>query len=330
MKLGNKTITRLNPDLKIRAATWADVNAVAQLIYDVCEADGDVTVAQTPEDIEQDWKKQDFSVETDTFLVENLEGLLVGYGEFINVSGHYHLNMDIYVHPDYKGRGIADTMVRSVEGRCRKEIELAEPGLRVYIRSTMDGKDHDMKKAHEAEGYKSIRFFWRMEINLETAPSAPIWPEGVELRPFIREDHSETLWQADNEAFRDHWGSHDSNFEEWSYRRFRDEKFDPSLWMIAWDGDQIAGYSINRYRQGIGWIGTLGVRRPWRNKGLGFALLKHSFGEFYRRGMKTIGLGVDASNPTGATRLYHKAGMYRASEFVTYEKELRPGKDSGE
>ena len=77
---------------------------------------------------------------------------------------------------------------------------------------------------------------------------------------------------------------------------------------------------------GIGWVGTLGVRRPWRKKGLGLALLQASFGEFYKRGMKTIGLGVDASNPTGATRLYQRAGMYIASEFLTFEKELRPGR----
>ena len=97
--------------------------------------------------------------------------------------------------------------------------------------------------------------------------------------------------------------------------------------MIAWEGDQIAGFSQNRYRMDIGWIGTLGVRRPWRKQGLGYALLIHSFGEFYKRGTKTIGLGVDAENPTGATRLYIKAGMYAASEFVTYEKELRPGRE---
>jgi ribosomal protein S18 acetylase RimI-like enzyme len=78
---------------------------------------------------------------------------------------------------------------------------------------------------------------------------------------------------------------------------------------------------------GLGWVGTLGVRCPWRKKGLGLALLQHSFDEFYKRGRSTIGLGVDASNPTGATRLYQRAGMYIASEFLTFEKELRPGKE---
>jgi ribosomal protein S18 acetylase RimI-like enzyme len=81
----------------------------------------------------------------------------------------------------------------------------------------------------------------------------------------------------------------------------------------------------DRFRQGIGWVGTIGVRRPWRKKGLGLALLRHTFGEFYKRGMTTIGLGVDAANITGATRLYQRAGMHVASEFALYEKELRAG-----
>jgi ribosomal protein S18 acetylase RimI-like enzyme len=63
---------------------------------------------------------------------------------------------------------------------------------------------------------------------------------------------------------------------------------------------------------------------------LGEALLLYSFNEFYKRGTTTIGLGVDAQNPTGATRLYKKAGMYVASEAVVYEKELRAGRNVDE
>lgn len=81
---------------------------------------------------------------------------------------------------------------------------------------------------------------------------------------------------------------------------------------------------------GIGYVGTLGVRRARRKRGLGEALLLHSFNEFYKRGTRTIGLGVDAENPTGATRLYKKVGMHVASEYVIYEKELRPGREPEE
>jgi mycothiol synthase len=151
------------------------------------------------------------------------------------------------------------------------------------------------------------------------------FPYGIELRPFIKDEHAVLVWQADNEAFRDHWGSRDRTYEEWSHGKFGNPNFDPPLWMIAWDGNEVAGLSQNRLRKGIGWIGTIAVRRPWRGKGLGIALMRHTFGEFYKRGMTIIGLGVDSANLTGATRLYERAGMYVAGEFAIYEKELRTG-----
>jgi ribosomal protein S18 acetylase RimI-like enzyme len=209
-------------------------------------------------------------------------------------------------------------------------MKLAEPDLRVFLRSTIDNRDAASNSLHQAEGYFPKRYHWRMEIKLEDAPAAPVWPGGVEIRPFVREEHAVAVWQADNEAFRDHWGSHDISLEKWEHRKFGRGDFDPTLWAVAWEADQIAGFSMNRFRMGIGWVGTLGVRRPWRKKGLGLALLQHSFGGFYQRGQHTIGLGVDASNPTGATRLYQRAGMYVASEFLTYEKELRAGRDLSE
>jgi ribosomal protein S18 acetylase RimI-like enzyme len=163
-----------------------------------------------------------------------------------------------------------------------------------------------------------------METKLQDAPALAVFPAGVELRPFIEDEHAKAVWQADNEVFRDHWGSHEFTFEGWS-NRFSNPNFDPTLWMVAWDGNEIAGFSQNRMRQGIGWVGTIGVRRPWRSQGLGLALLHQTFGEFYKRGTTTIGLGVDSANLTGATRLYERAGMYVASELALYEKELRAG-----
>ena len=323
--LNQKTLQ--DSSLILRATKWADVNAVAQLIYDVCEADGDVTVAVTPEELTNQWKTEKFNPETDTCVLETQDGQIIGYGEFFDSKGHADLNADIYVHPHFKKLGLIKVLLDRVDERALEELKLAAPSVRVFIRSTMDGKDEEAKKAHEDSGYVPIRFNWRMEIKLNDAPPLPVWPDGIELRPFVREEHSRAVLDAVNEAFRDHWGSHERTFEDWERSRFNNADYDPSLWVIAWDGDQIAGFSINRFRMGIGWVSTLGVRRPWRKKGLGLALLRHSFGEFYNRGMKTIGLGVDASSPTGATRLYQGAGMYIASEFITYDKVLRLGAD---
>ena len=319
-----------NENSTLRPVRWDDINAVSQLIYAVCEQDGDITVAVTPAELEHQWRSGKFDPETDACVIETQDGLLSGYGEFFNENDHAHLELDIYARQQ-PGRGdIILAILHHLEERAREEEKLAAPDLRVFIRSSMDGRDMDARKVHEEQGYSPIRYYWRMEIKLAAAPPAPVLPNGIELRPFIREQHELAVWQADNEAFRDHWGSHESTFEEWSRRKFDKPDFDPGLWQIAWDGDEVAGYSQNRFRMGIGWIGTLGVRRPWRKHGLGLALLQHSFGEFYKRGTQIIGLGVDASNPTGAARLYQRAGMYKASEFITYDKQLRPGRDFAE
>lgn len=326
-KLEPRASTTLSANLKLRPARWTDVEAVAKLIYAVCESDGDVTVASTPEDLINTWSNEGFNLELDAFVVETQDGRIVGYEEFFHAKDQYHdLQADGYVHPGFKGLGIGRAMLRAVETRAREEMQLAAPDLRVFIRNTIDNKDERGHALFKAEGYFPVRYYWRMEVKLQEAPAPVIFPNGIELRPFVKDEHAVAVWEADNEAFRDHWGHHDSTYEDWTRRKFDKSDFDPTLWMVAWDGDRIAGFSQNRFRMGIGWIGTLGVRRPWRKMGLGLALLQHSFGEFHKRGMTTIGLGVDASNPTGATRLYQRAGMYVASEFAAYEKELRPGR----
>ena len=322
--------TTIDPSLKLRPAQWSDLEAVAQLIYDVCIADGDAIVAVTPDELKHEWETPGFDLVRDAFLVESSDGHIVGYEEFFNEHEHVRLRTDGYVHPDFKGRGIGTALLRTIEQRAREEIALAAPDVRVSLRSTTDQRDSVGLDLHRNEGYQPLRYHWRMEIVMDGPPSEPTFPEGIELRPFIKGEHDIPVWQAQNEAFRDHWGSHDVTLEEWKRSRFDDPEFDPTLWQIAWDGDQVAGFSLNRYRMGIGWIRTLGVRSPWRKRGLGEALLLQSFGEFYNRGTKTIGLGVDAQNPTGATRLYQKVGMHAASEFVTFEKELRPGRDVDE
>jgi mycothiol synthase len=322
--------TILDPGLKLRPVKWSDLEAVAQLIYDACAADGDTVVAVTPEELRHEWETPGFSPDRDAFLVEAGDGRIVGYESFENGHEHVLLHADGYVHPDFKGRGIGTVLLRAIEKRARQEMTLAEPDMRVVLRSMIDNRDSDSHELHRNEGYQPLRYHWRMEIVLNGPPPEPKFPAGIELRPFVRGEHDVAVWQAQNEAWRDHWGSHDVTLEEWKRSRFDDPEFDSTLWPIAWDGHEVAGFSLNRYRMGIGWIRTLGVRRPWRKRGLGEALLLHSFGEFYKRGTKTIGLGVDAQNPTGATRLYQKVGMYAASEYLTYEKVLRPGRDIDE
>jgi mycothiol synthase len=316
--------------LKLRPARRADLTAIAQLILDVCTADGDPVAATSEEDLRRSWSSPEVKLETDAWIVETDDGKLVGYQEFHNRYAHASVHGDGYVHPEFHGLGIGTTMLRALEGRAHEEMKLAAPDLRVFIRDGMPTGDTSARELHEAEGYRPIRFFWHMEIELDEPPNRTEWPAGIELHPFLLEDHNHAVYEAHEEAFSDHWGHTPGTFERWQHNMTSREDFDPTLWFIAWDGNDIAGSSLCRYRMGTGWVGTLGVRRPWRKRGLGEALLLHSFGEFYKRGMKRVGLGVDAENPTGATRLYKKAGMHVAAEYVSYEKELRPGREPEE
>ena len=319
--------TNLDAALTLRAVSWDDLNAVAQVIYDICEAEGDTSTAVTPDDLENEWKFEGFDPEQDAFLVETHDRRLVGYAALFDTREHCELSGDIYVHPKFKEAGVDVALLHAMEIRAREHVQLAAPGPRVFIHVPLDNKDETGKNIFTHEGYSPIRYHWRMGIELEAAPPEPILPHGFEIRPFVKDEHATAVWQARNEAFQGNWGSHAMTFEEFSYYSFENPEYDPALWTVIWDGNEVAGFSINHYRMGIGWIHILGVRPAWREKKLGLALLHHSFGEFYKRGMKTVGLGVDASYNTGATRLYQKVGMHTVSEFVTFEKELRAGQN---
>ena len=94
----------------------------------------------------------------------------------------------------------------------------------------------------------------------------------------------------------------------------------PALWAVAHDGEEVAGAVIGRTdaELGAGWIPTVAVRRPWRGRGLGGALLRAAFAASFGAGYTNVQLGVDTANTTGATRLYEREGMRVAFVLLAY------------
>jgi ribosomal protein S18 acetylase RimI-like enzyme len=160
-----------------------------------------------------------------------------------------------------------------------------------------------------------------MAIDLDGSQSEPVWPEGIEVHTF-RRDQARAVYAAHQESFADSWEHTDDPYDEWEHWSFGRDDFDPTLWFLAAEGDEVAGIALCRphdTRRDAGWISILGVRRPWRRRGLGRALLLHSFAEFARRGCTRVELGVDAESLTGANRLYESAGMRVIRRFDIYE-----------
>ena len=223
----------LDPSLNLRPARWSDLNAVAKLTHDVAKMEGDTSFVMTAEDLENAWKGEGFSVERDVFVIETRDGRVVGSEEFYSEQAHSKFKADGCVHPEFRGLGIGTSLLEKIGERAQAEMELAESDVRVRIQSLINAKDEAGHTLLRAEGYIPIRYYWRMEIKLQAAPPAVTFPAGIEIRPFIKEEHAISVWQANNEAFRDHWGSHDFTYEDWSHRIFGNPNFDPTLWMIA-------------------------------------------------------------------------------------------------
>ena len=181
--------------------------------------------------------------------------------------------------------------------------------------------DRDLHEAYERAGFRPFRHSFRMEIELGGDVVEPEWPDGFSVRPF-REGDERAAWEVQQDSFADTWGFTPDPFETWAHWNLG-EYFQPDHWFFVETGDEVAAIALCRQPEsepGLGWVNILGVRPAYRRRGLAIALLQHVFEHFARLGLKTVGLGVDAGNPTGAVRLYERAGMHVARRDIRFER----------
>ena len=220
------------------------------------------------------------------------------------------------VHHGCRGQGLGSKLVDRSEERLR-----ALGAERVH--NVTLGPDAASQTLLASRGYREVRRFWGMTIEFgDEPPMDPVLPEGFRIEPFSSE-LAGAFHATLEEAFADHWEYEPQGFERWWERQVAKPDHDPSLWFLVRSGEDVVAATRNDpERSGGGWIGSLGVRRAWRGRGLAKALLLHSFREFHRRGQRRVGLGVDSENATGATKLYESVGMVVDTEQVVWEKAL--------
>jgi mycothiol synthase len=179
------------------------------------------------------------------------------------------------------------------------------------------------RRAYEAAGFVRVRGSYRMRMDFAGDFDEPRAPDGVSIRAMTPDD-AQAAYETHMETFQDMWGHAQQTFEDWQHW-FLDENHDWSLWFLAEADGGVAGVALCRRRPAhpdVGVVRVLGVRRPWRRKGVGRALLLDAFAEFQRRGMRAAILGVDAESLTGAQRLYASAGMYVERQSDVFEKRV--------
>ncbi|MDQ3603045.1 MAG: GNAT family N-acetyltransferase [Actinomycetota bacterium] len=306
----------------MRAPAREDAEAVAALIS-ACQIADSGETDMSVEELLDDWHPLDLTEEA--VVVTAPDGRTAAYADVFNRS-FVIVSVYGYVHPDYWGLGIGSYLVTWGERWTRDRMLQAQESARVVVQHYINSANDGARRLLEGSGYTPVRGVYVMETWLDEAPPLPHWPADISVHTFVPGKDERAAYEAVEDAFRDLWGRPRNPFERFVGETEK-ENFDPSLWFLALEGDEIAGLTLCKTLAGEGWVDVVGVRRPWRNRGLGLALLRHAFTEYHRRGTYKVGLSVDAESITGAPRLYGRAGMRVRESYVIHLKELRPGVD---
>jgi GNAT superfamily N-acetyltransferase len=318
-----------------RPGTLDDIPMVVELLNTWSQASIGVNDADEA-DLRNEWRNSDFDPAIHTRLSFSPDGTLIAYGEvWPGLKPQVHPFMWGCVRPGFEGRGLASANIAWGETLVREIMKSVPEHLRFAPRVFTDARLTPARELYGNNNYRYLRSFYRMRIDMDAPPTAPVWPQGITLRTVRHPADDEAVYRAFDESFQDHFGHIEHPFET-GFARFKrdmieDAKHDPDLWFLALDGEALAALCLCRPQgygdSNVGWINILAVRKPWRKRGLGQALLRHAFGVYYERGLRSVELGVDASSLTNAVRLYESVGMRVERKNDMYEKEMRSGEE---
>lgn len=293
----------------LRSARWEDAEAVSDLFNRVAQEQYG-TDDSTAEEVRRFWRSPRLSLEHDVVVAAAEGGALVGYGDiFLEGERNEKVWMDVRGEP-------ALPLLRDLERRALDRAG-SGPVLRLHVPDAAAA----LRAVASDAGYRSVRRSFRMVVDLEHELSRPEWPAGVTVRAYGGEDDERRVFEVQQETFADMWEFEPQPLDEWR-EWMLGERHDPELWFLAEKGGELAGVCLCRTHESgqphMGWVSVLGVRREWRRRGVGVALLLHAFRELQSRGRTQAGLGVDGESETGALELYRRAGMrvWRRAELL--------------
>jgi ribosomal protein S18 acetylase RimI-like enzyme len=278
----------------IRAAGWEDLDAAADLLGAQNPAAVGVAGVRA-EHLRSEWSTPGFSLGEDNVVAE-VDGRLVGYAS-LSARGELFLAA--------QDDTLADELLDRIAARARARgdgavtvgvLSVESPLARLVERDPF-GLEHE------------TLVMWRpLGVPIEEFAA----PEGVAIRTF-RADDAEAVHGLLDEAY----GGWDPLYvpvshADWVSWMIGDPEFDANVWWLAERGRELAGCALH---WSSGWLKDVAVRDSERGSGLGSSLITTGLREFARRGMRRVGLKVDAGNPTGAVRLYERLG------FVTERRE---------
>jgi mycothiol synthase len=315
----NQSQTLITPPAgySVRPAQEGDAESIYGLIWDY-----DVSMVGysdfAKDDLLEFFREEHFDIERDSRLVLDKEGRAAGYTMLWARQPHRRYTAFAVVHPEH--RGIGTHLLGFLERRMREHVADDEGAV---LWNWVDIEDAAAREIVEAAGFSEVRRHYTMMIGLSGRDLESTVPERTSIRT-CNEDDAELVHSLEEETFAEHWGFTPLSYEQWRKQTYERSDTDLSMWFLAIEDGEPVGFLIGRAMEdGLGWVGDLGVRKAHRRRGVASALLRHSFSEFKRRGFSKVGLGVDASNETGAVGVYENVGMRVERAYLTYEKLYR-------
>jgi ribosomal protein S18 acetylase RimI-like enzyme len=255
-------------------------------------------------------------------LIAEKDGKVIGYNHvcwWTEEDGtwlYLHLG---YLLPQWRNKGIGTTMLHSAENHI---LELAKTHVahgKKMFGSNATSTEKEKTALLLREGYTPVWTLAEFEFtDFATLPDISL-PAGFTIK-LVEENHLRMIYDANHEVYAGTWG-HTAPSEE-DFQEFI-KNVDTSLWQVAWDDDQIAGFVLSEIRNGRGEMTEVSVRKPWRRMGLAYVLLVKNLQELKKRGVSVVRLHTDAEGKAGARSLYEKTGFKHLKDVVRYRKPIK-------
>ena len=307
-----------------RPAGADDLDAVATLFV-ACDLTDVGFEDPVREHIEDTWRGSHVDLARDTVLIEADDRSLAGYADTSAVDLGVSVEAFGRVHPGHRGRGLGAHLVGWTEARA---IELATAaGSATRLWNAVASVDEPARRLVTARGYVPVRTFRHMERTLEPGAETQAGlspPEAIRLRTFQTGRDERAVYDVWVDAFSGQFGVTMQPFEAWCEDALGRQGFEPELVLIAEHSGEVVGMQTAVRFGDVGWIDIVGVRRPWRRRGVARAMLVRGFADLAARGCRSVRLNVDAGNETGATHLYEDVGMTVRRAWDLYERPIEP------
>jgi ribosomal protein S18 acetylase RimI-like enzyme len=309
----------------LRRPTLDDVDIIFELVR-ASDVAAIGYVDFSTEDVREALTNPNTDPEQDCWLAFDRAGRLMGWAYPDNPSAGPRDFIEVYVHPD------------GGEPALRPLLEL----LLARVAERAAGFGHDPITARAGAiptetgwvsaltgaGFTFVKRYARMTRTLAAVdPAVPVPPPGVVVRAVNAEDDAEMrrFHAILQEAFADSLDHDPIDYPQWRAKIAALPSVAFDEWFVAEVDGEWAGV-LQSADQGLeqneAWVKMLAVRRPYRRRGVGGALLRHAFAVYAGKGRSSVGLGVDLANPTAPASLYRAVGLEPAYQADMFEREL--------